>query len=232
MLSSLRLRITLLTYFPRIKFALRGALTTVVNLFPWLIQHTIQLPIAKSLNSLTENELFAMFQRESCSIISWGGSLRWEYVERLQCVQNCYFSYAQCCYPFHSTLVFTRESIAKRFTFLQRDFFTAFVFALWKWLRFSVKRIIKSFAIKAMPNLINRRKKKNKVLEIVVNDNSCDSDSSEYDFSSKLNCKYNVFPEELSKQSRAVAKDDKDNAKSIRFDSSDWFQLRVKGCIA
>lgn len=70
-----------------------------------------------------------------------------------------------------------------------------------------------------MPNLINRRKKKSKVLEIVVNDNS-DSDSSEYDFSSKLNCKYNVFPEELCKQQKVIVKDDKDDTKSIRFDLS------------
>lgn len=68
-----------------------------------------------------------------------------------------------------------------------------------------------------MPNLINRRKKKNKVLEIVSNDNT-DSDSSEYDFSSKLNCKYNVFPEELSKQQKVIVNGDKDDAKSIRFD--------------
>lgn len=68
-----------------------------------------------------------------------------------------------------------------------------------------------------MPNLINRRKKKNKVLEIVVNE-STDSDSSEYDFSSKLNCRYNVFPDELCKQQKAIVKDDKDDAKSIRFD--------------
>lgn len=59
-----------------------------------------------------------------------------------------------------------------------------------------------------MPNLINRRKKKNKVPEVVVNDKS-DSDSScSYDFSSKLNCKYNVLPEDLKGKSKK-AKDEK-----------------------
>ena len=67
-----------------------------------------------------------------------------------------------------------------------------------------------------MPNLINRRKKKNKVLEIVVNDKS-DSDSScGYDFSSKLNCKYNVFPEDLKKTKKG--KEIEDDSKSIRSD--------------
>lgn len=70
----------------------------------------------------------------------------------------------------------------------------------------------------AMPNLMNRRKKKNKVLDIVVQDKS-DSDSScSYDFSSKLNCKYNVFPEELVKNKNVLPKDDKEDCKSIRFE--------------
>jgi hypothetical protein len=54
-----------------------------------------------------------------------------------------------------------------------------------------------------MPNLINRRKKKNKVPETVTNEKS-DSDSSDYDFSSKLNSKYNVLPEELVKSKKAA----------------------------
>lgn len=68
-----------------------------------------------------------------------------------------------------------------------------------------------------MPNLINRRKKKNKVPEPVINDKS-DSDSSDYDFSSKLNSKYNVLPEELGKSKKAVVNKEKpDDAVSIRF---------------
>lgn len=68
-----------------------------------------------------------------------------------------------------------------------------------------------------MPNLMNRRKKKNKVLETVMHDQS-DSDSSEYDFSSKLNSKYNVLPEELDKSQKAsVSKEISEDCKSIRF---------------
>lgn len=65
-----------------------------------------------------------------------------------------------------------------------------------------------------MPNLINRRKKKNKVPE-VVNEQS-DSDSScSYEFSSKLNSKHHVIPDE----SRSIiSKDDKEECKSIRFE--------------
>lgn len=55
-----------------------------------------------------------------------------------------------------------------------------------------------------MPNLINRRKKKNKILDIVINEKS-DSDSSTYGFSSKLNNKYNVIPDESNDVSRKVA---------------------------
>jgi hypothetical protein len=72
---------------------------------------------------------------------------------------------------------------------------------------------------KKMPNLINRRKKKSKVLEskVVVNEKS-DSDSScSYDFSSKLNCKYNVFPEELERSKKKVLEDDKEDCKSLRL---------------
>lgn len=68
-----------------------------------------------------------------------------------------------------------------------------------------------------MPNLINRRKKKNKVLD-VASDKS-DSDSSEYDFSSKLNSKYNVMPEELEKSRKGtVKKEIPDDCISLRFD--------------
>lgn len=67
-----------------------------------------------------------------------------------------------------------------------------------------------------MPNLINRRKKKNKVPEAVINDPS-DSDSSEYDFSSKLNTKYNVLPEELDKSKKTVVKEIPEDNLSIRL---------------
>lgn len=67
-----------------------------------------------------------------------------------------------------------------------------------------------------MPNLINRRKKKNKVPETVINDKS-DSDSSDYDFSSKLNSKYNVLPEEFDKSKKAAgSKAGAEDAVSIR----------------
>lgn len=69
-----------------------------------------------------------------------------------------------------------------------------------------------------MPNLMNRRKKKNKVLDIVVQDKSDSESSCSYDFSSKLNCKYNVFPEDLVKNKNALPKDDKEDTKSIRFE--------------
>lgn len=73
----------------------------------------------------------------------------------------------------------------------------------------------------AMPNIINRRKKKNKVLETVVNDKS-DSDSSEYDFSSKLNSKYNVMPEDIDKgrkdRKTDVKKEVPEDCISIRFE--------------
>jgi hypothetical protein len=66
-----------------------------------------------------------------------------------------------------------------------------------------------------MPNLINRRKKKNKVPETVINDKS-DSDSSDYDFSSKLNSKYNVLPEEFDKSKKTAGVKEEDSL-SIRF---------------
>lgn len=69
-----------------------------------------------------------------------------------------------------------------------------------------------------MPNLINRRKKKSKVLDVVVHEKSDSDSSSSYDFSSKLNCKYNVLPEDLDKSKRTVFKDDKEDCKSIRFE--------------
>jgi hypothetical protein len=70
-----------------------------------------------------------------------------------------------------------------------------------------------------MPNIINRRKKKNKVPETVVIDES-DSDSSEYDFSSKLNSKYNVMPEDIDKGIKrgTVNKEVPEDCISMRFD--------------
>lgn len=68
-----------------------------------------------------------------------------------------------------------------------------------------------------MPNLINKRKKKNKILD-VVHDKS-DSDSSEYDFSSKLNSKYNVLPVELDKSRKGtVKKEIPEDCISLRFE--------------
>lgn len=74
-----------------------------------------------------------------------------------------------------------------------------------------------------MPNLMNRRKKKSsKVVDIVVNANSdSDSSCSGYDFSSKLNCKYNVLPSDVVDRSKvkvAYVKDDKEDTKSLRFE--------------
>jgi hypothetical protein len=93
-------------------------------------------------------------------------------------------------------------------------------------------------AIKAMPNLINRRKKKSKVPDVVVNDES-DSDSScSYDFSSKLNCKYNVLPEELdkakpSKSKSVVPEDEQEAAKLLRLDCRpDCLSLFAELCCA
>ena len=72
-----------------------------------------------------------------------------------------------------------------------------------------------------MPNLINRRKKKNKVPDTVINDKN-DSDSSDYDFSSKLNSKYNVMPEEFGKSRKAAGSKEKleDSVSILRFGSN------------
>lgn len=68
-----------------------------------------------------------------------------------------------------------------------------------------------------MPNLINRRKKKNKVLDSVVDDKS-DSDSAcSYEFSSKLNTKYNLVPDESKKQIR-------NNDKEVSIRSEIYFR--------
>ena len=73
-----------------------------------------------------------------------------------------------------------------------------------------------------MPNIMNRRKKKNKVSEIIVNDKSDSESSCSYDFSSSLNRKYNVLPEDLVKSKSEpllndVKGDVKDDCKLIRF---------------
>lgn len=73
-----------------------------------------------------------------------------------------------------------------------------------------------------MPNIINRRRKKNKILEIAVNEKT-DSDSScSYDFSSSLNRKYNVLPDDIEiNKSVSFLKDEKgevnEDCKLIRF---------------
>lgn len=52
-----------------------------------------------------------------------------------------------------------------------------------------------------MPNLVNRRRKKSKVVEPQTTIKS-DSTESDYEFSSKLNYKYNVLPEKTTKSHR------------------------------
>lgn len=52
-----------------------------------------------------------------------------------------------------------------------------------------------------MPNLVNRRRKKSKVVEPQTTIKS-DSTESDYEFSSKLNYKYNVLPEKTTKSYR------------------------------
>lgn len=65
----------------------------------------------------------------------------------------------------------------------------------------------------SMPNLIIRRKKKNKVPDVV--DNKSDTDSSGYEFSSKLNSKYNSVPKDAKKSPPCSS--EKDDTKSLRF---------------
>lgn len=135
-------------------------------------------------------------------------------------------------------LVFRRESIAKRwsccsiFWKLRLGYFFCSFCESDKYLCFFVKgKLIWGFhkKVKEMPNLMNRRKKKNKVVDIVVNENS-DSDSScSYDFSSKLNCKYNVLPADLNPSKSAQANDDKEDCKSIRFESNSTPRTSSKG---
>lgn len=63
-----------------------------------------------------------------------------------------------------------------------------------------------------MPNLTNRRKKKNK--HILVN-NISDSDSSGYEFSSKLNSKHSGCYDEKKNHPNI---DDKEETESLRFE--------------
>lgn len=65
----------------------------------------------------------------------------------------------------------------------------------------------------SMPNLIIRRKKKNKVPDVV--DNKSDTDSSGYEFSSKLNSKYNSVPKDAKKSPPCSS--EKDDTNSLRF---------------
>lgn len=82
-----------------------------------------------------------------------------------------------------------------------------------------------------MPNLMNRRKKKNKIPAEVIADDESDSDSSSsYDFSSSLNRKYNqnVLPGDIERSQKVTLEDVKgldrtEDCKLIRFLLMDSF---------
>ena len=54
-----------------------------------------------------------------------------------------------------------------------------------------------------MPNLVNRRRKKNKVIESSTNAIKSDSTDSDYEFSSKLNYNHNYNNVMLSERSKS-----------------------------
>lgn len=67
-----------------------------------------------------------------------------------------------------------------------------------------------------MPNLVNRRRKKSKIIEPQTTLKS-DSTESDYEFSSKLNYKYNVLPEK-TKLHRAHTDVEKQEAFNIWYE--------------
>lgn len=64
-----------------------------------------------------------------------------------------------------------------------------------------------------MPNLVNRRRKKSKAIEAPPTLRS-DSTDSDYEFSSKLNFKYNVLPEKI----KSLQRDEKQEDHKIRYE--------------
>ena len=68
-----------------------------------------------------------------------------------------------------------------------------------------------------MPNLVNRRRKKSKTTEPQTILKS-DSTESDYEFSSKLNYKYNVLPEKI-KSHRLTENSEKNEASNIRYEN-------------
>jgi hypothetical protein len=73
-----------------------------------------------------------------------------------------------------------------------------------------------------MPNLVNRRRKKSKIIETQATIKS-DSTDSDYEFSSKLNIKYNVLPEKI----KSIHSHEKQEAfNNIRYERAIYF-LRV-----
>lgn len=67
---------------------------------------------------------------------------------------------------------------------------------------------------------MDRRKKKNKVMEIIINDNSDSDSTSSYDFSSSLNRDYisKNLPDDIEKSKSApLLTDVKEDGKLIRF---------------
>lgn len=71
-----------------------------------------------------------------------------------------------------------------------------------------------------MPNLVNRRRKKSKIIEAQMTLKS-DSTDSDYEFSSKLNYKYNVLPEKIKPfhaTSGSSKSNEKQEALKIRYE--------------
>lgn len=75
-----------------------------------------------------------------------------------------------------------------------------------------------------MPNLVNRRRKKSKIVEPQMTLRS-DSTESDYEFSSKLNYKYNVLPEKTKSSHRHKSEAEKQEAFEIRYEN------RLYGCV-
>lgn len=119
--------------------------------------------------------------------------------------------------------VFKRESTAKRLLQHLLESYLDSLIVLWKCFLLSVieGKINWWFTLKVekMPNIMNRRKKKNKVLEIVSND-KCDSSdsSSSYDFSSSLNRNYSLSADDFElNKSVTLSKDENGDCTLIRL---------------
>ena len=75
-----------------------------------------------------------------------------------------------------------------------------------------------------MPNLVNRRRKKSKIIVEPQATVKSDSTESDYEFSSKLNYKYNVLPEKTTKSHRQHSNTntndtEKQEALKLRYDN-------------